>query len=52
MIDNVLAHGSTYEEYDERLEAVLNRLQSAGVTLNKEKIPISEDQCTVFGPDD
>ena len=37
MIDDVLVYGSTYKEHDERLEAVLNQLQNAGVTLNKEK---------------
>ena len=37
MFDNVLVYGFTYKERDERLEAVLNRLHNAGITLNKEK---------------
>ena len=37
MIDDVLVYGSSYKEHDERLNKVLNRLQDAGVTLNKEK---------------
>ena len=37
MIDDVLVYGSSYNEHDERLDKVLNHLQDAGVTLNKEK---------------
>ena len=37
MIDDVLVYGSSHKEHDDRLEVVLNRLQKAGVTLNKEK---------------
>ena len=33
-IDDVLVHGKNQEEYDERLEAVLERLVEAGVTFN------------------
>ena len=34
MMDDVLVHGSTREEHDARLRDVLNRLQTAGMTLN------------------
>ena len=36
-IDDVLVHGATQEEHDQRLEAVLQRLADANVTLNAEK---------------
>ncbi|CAB4035810.1 Hypothetical predicted protein, partial [Paramuricea clavata] len=36
-IDDVLVHGATQEEHDRRLEAVLQRLGNANVTLNAEK---------------
>ena len=37
MMDDVLVHGSTREEHDARLRDVLNRLQTAGMTLNESK---------------
>ena len=37
LMDNVLIYGQDQEEDDRRLEAVLQRIQSAGVTLNPEK---------------
>ena len=40
-IDDVLVYGSTEAEHDKHLQAVLEQIQSAGVTLNKEK-------CTSF----
>ena len=49
MIDNVLVYGSTYKEHDERLEAALNRLQSAGVTLNKEKCQFRKTSVQFLG---
>ena len=41
-IDGVLVHGRTQEEHDQKLEGVLKRLSSAGVTLNVDKC-----QCNV-----
>ena len=35
--NDVLVHGATQEEHDRRLEAVLQRLGNANVTLNAEK---------------
>ena len=49
MIDDVLIYGSNYKEHDERLEAVLNRLQSAGVTLNKEKCQFRKTRVQFLG---
>ena len=36
-IDDVLMYGTTQEERDQRLEAVLERLSNPNVTLNTEK---------------
>ena len=37
LIDDILIHGQTQEEHDERLKAVLQRLQDANLTLNAKK---------------
>ena len=37
LIDDVLIFGKTQEEHDQRLAEALTRIQSAGVTLNKDK---------------
>ena len=37
MMDDVLVHGRTQEEHDQRLDAALARISNAGVTLNAEK---------------
>ena len=49
MMDDVFVHGSTHKEHDERLKAVLNRLQSAGVTLNKEKCQFRKTRVQFLG---
>ena len=38
MMDDILVVGKDKEEYDRRLEQVLKRLESAGLTLNKENV--------------
>ena len=45
-MDDVLVYGKDQEEYDKRLEAVLQRIQSTGVTLNPE---FSKDQLKFLG---
>ena len=40
-IDDVLVHGKDQEEHNSRLEAVLKRLEEAGMTLNLEKCQFS-----------
>ena len=40
-IDYVLAHERTQEEHNQKLEAMLKRLSSAGVTLNIDKCQFS-----------
>ena len=40
-MDDVLVFGSTQEEHDQRLMALLERIKAAGVSLNKEKCKFS-----------
>ena len=49
MIDDVLVYGSSHKEHDDRLEVVLNRLQKAGVTLNKEKCQFRQTSVQFLG---
>ena len=49
MIDDILIHGSTQEEHDQRLAAVLGRLQQAKVTLNQAKCEFSKSQVKFLG---
>ena len=37
LIDDTIVFGQTKEEHDLRLKAALERVQRAGITLNKEK---------------
>ena len=41
MIDDILVHGQTMEEHNERVLAVLERIKQAWVTLNVEKCEFS-----------
>ena len=49
MIDDILVHGKTQEEHDERLREELQRLQVAGVTLNSEKCRFSQKSISFLG---
>ena len=49
MMDDVLIHGRTTEEHDKRLEEVLQTLQKAGLTLNKQKCHFSQSQVKFLG---
>lgn len=53
--DDSVVYGATQEEHDQRLEAVLRRLEEAGVTLNPEKCVFSTDTIKflghIIGPD-
>ena len=42
ILDDMLIHGKTQEEYNCRLKAVLKRLDDAGATLNAEKCEFSK----------
>ena len=48
-MDDVLIFGSTQQEHDDRLHKVLQKLQSAGVTLNREKCGFSKKQLSFLG---
>ena len=49
MIDDVLIHGSTQDEHDQRLIAVLERLNQAKVTLNQAKCEFSKHRIKFLG---
>ena len=49
LMDDVLVFGSNTDEHDERLKAALNRIQSAGVTLNPEKCEFRKSQLKFLG---
>ena len=49
LMDDVLVYGSTQEEHDKNLLAALNRIQEAGLTLNKEKYVFSKKSIKFLG---
>ena len=49
LMDDILIHGKSKEEHDQRLSTVLHRLQEAGVTLNKKKCLFSQDRVKFLG---
>ena len=42
MMDDILVYGATLEEHDKHLREVLQRLQKAGMTLNREKCQFAQ----------
>ena len=42
--DDVIVHGKTKQEHDERLQCVLQRFEEKGLTLNPEKCEFARDQ--------
>ena len=48
-LDNILVCGRTLLEHDEVLKQVLDRLQSAGLRLNREKCLLSQPSVTFLG---
>ena len=42
-IDDFLVYGKTQEEHDDRLHAILKRIDSAGGTLNKDRCKFSKE---------
>ena len=48
-IDDILVFGSTRDEHDSRLLAVLERITTAGITLNPDKCQFSQPQITFLG---
>ena len=49
MMDDVLVHGRTTEEHDECLDKVLQKLEEAGLTLNRQKCHFSKPQVKFLG---
>ena len=49
LMDDILVHGKSKEEHDQRLFTVLQRLQDAGVTLNKKKCVFTQDRVKFLG---
>ena len=48
-MDDIIVYGANQAEHDERLEAVLVRLQEANVTLNAEKCEFSKETVRFLG---
>ena len=48
-MDDVLVFGKDKEEHDVRLSSALNKIQDAGVTLNKEKCEFSKTELIFLG---
>ena len=48
-IDDILIHGKTQEEHDQRLHAVLNKLKEAHITLNPDKYEFSKTSIKIMG---
>ena len=49
LIDDVLVYGKSQSEHDERLAAVLKRIEECGMTLNSEKCEFSKTQVKFLG---
>jgi len=49
LIDDILVYGSTPAEHDKHLQAVLEQIQSAGATLNKEKCEFGKTTIKFLG---
>ena len=49
VMDDILVFGKTKQDHDNRLQAVLKQLSSAGVTLNSKKCEFSKAQITFLG---
>ena len=47
--DDILVFGKDVEEHEARLQAVLSKLQAAGVTLNKDKRQFYQSSITFLG---
>ena len=49
MVDDVLVHGRTQEEHDQRLDAAMECIAQAGVSLNAEKCDFSQSSVKFLG---
>ena len=48
MMDDVLVHGGTWEEHNQCLDNVLQRMSDVGMTLNRQKCHFSQSQVKFF----
>ena len=48
-MDDILVYGTSMEQHDARLERVLQRVESAGLKLNKEKCSLRQSQLRFLG---
>ena len=48
-VDDILVFGKDVEEHEARLQALLSKLQAAGVTLNKDKCQFYQSSITFLG---
>ena len=49
IIDDILIHGRTQEEHDERLSQVLRRIENSGLKLNQDKCRFNKFKGAFFG---
>ena len=49
LMDDILVHGKTRSEHDKRLAKVLEKLEEAGITLNKEKCEFAKSRVKFLG---
>ena len=49
LVDDILVHGRTQEEHDQRLRAVPHRVRAAGLTRSKEKCEFSKKKIKFLG---
>ena len=49
LYDDIVVHGATKEEHDERLKVVLQKIQDKGLTLNKEKCKFHMSELEFMG---
>ncbi|MCY3930012.1 MAG: RNase H-like domain-containing protein, partial [Acidobacteria bacterium] len=49
LMDDILVHGETQAQHDDRLVKVLHRLQESGLTLNSEKCKFSQTRVRFLG---
>ena len=49
LMDDVLVYGKDQREHDKQLEAVLQWIEAAGITLNRDKCEVSKTQLKFLG---
>ena len=48
-MDDILVFGESYDQHDQRVEAVFTRLEENGVTLNLEKCEFAKEKVAFLG---